>query len=697
MPRLAAAFAGGVFCASYWGQSLPWWVFLALYALLIPGIMGSESRLHKRYTGRWRFGVLAVMFFFFSGCHLVQLRRQLDHPVHFSKLEGQVLLLRLSEAVTEKPRSVQLTARVLSVICPAGSHRAKGKLMVYLEKDSLAFSLRYGDVIAVPHRAQAVGEPLNPHQFNYSRYLSYRHMGHSLWVPATDWRKTTENRGFFLMRWSLHLRDAALQVFSRLDLGEREFAILSALLLGYRELLDEDLRREFAGAGAMHILCVSGLHVGIIYLILRVLLSFLRPLPGGRYLQTVGMLLLIWLYASLTGFSPSVLRASTMFSFVAAGQSAGRPVNIYNTLSASAILLLLIDPYMITHIGFQLSYLAVLGIVSLQPHFYALLRFRWWLADKAWSILTVSMAAQLATGPLALYYFNQFPNYFLLTNLAVIPLSGGVIYSALLSLVIGTLPVIGPLSAQALAFLLWLLQASVGWIEGLPHATTTGVHLPLLSVPVFFFFLVFAVRYLFHSGRSALIYALICLLFLAASQVRHACRQHTQEFFTVYAGNRSAAIDFVLGKECVALLCSDLYQDADQVNRLAGGQRVRHGLSSRVLSFPMDTPFVAHPSGLKKKYELLWFRGLLFWVTPPGSTQPAWPRDLEDELRLDYLVVSGNPRLDPLDFMRKYNPGRVIIDASNSPWVVNRWESACEALEADCWVVQRQGAYRRAI
>lgn len=697
MPRLAGAFAGGVFCAAYGGLSLPWWVFSAFYLLLIPGIIGSESRWHKRYTRRWRFGVLALLFFFFSGCHLVQLRRQMDHPAHFSKLEGQLLLLRLSEAITEKPRSVQVTARVLSVICPADARRAKGKLMVYLEKDSLAFSLRYGDVIVIPNRAQAVGEPLNPHQFNYSRYLAFRHMGHSLWVPGGEWQKTSENRGFFLMRWSLHLRHTALQSFSRMDLGEREFAILSALLLGYRELLDEDLRREFAGAGAMHILCVSGLHVGIIYLILRVLLSFLRPLPGGRYLQTAGMLLLIWLYASLTGFSPSVLRASTMFSFVAAGQSAGRPVNIYNTLSSSAILLLLIDPYMITHIGFQLSYLAVLGIVSLQPHFYALLECRWWLADKAWSILTVSMAAQLATGPLALYYFNQFPNYFLLTNLAVIPLSGGVIYAALVSLVTETLPVIGHLPARVLSLLLWLLQASVGWIEGLPHATTSGVYVPLLSVPVFFLFLVFAIRYLFHSVRRALLYALACLLFLAGSHVRHVHRLHTQVFFTVYAGQRSAAMDFVFGRECLALLCSELYPQPGQVNRLAGGQRIRYGVSSRVLSLPLDTSFIAHPLGLKKNNELLWFRGLLFWFTPPGHNQPAWPMDQADEHRLDYLVVSGNPRLDPIDILETTTPGRVIIDASNSPWVVERWEKACEALESDCWVVQRRGAYRRAI
>jgi competence protein ComEC len=397
---------------------------------------------------------------------------------------------------------------VKKLIDDEGELKVSGRLMLYLQKDSLAASVKYGDYLLIENNFQEISDPKNPGEFNYRRFLSYSNIFHQAYRTSGQWQPTGRNQGFFLVRWSLAMRHKALQTFEDHHLSGREFAVVSALLLGFREYLDEDLRREFAGAGAMHILCVSGLHVGIIFLVLKFLLSFLNKVPRGRIVQTVLVILLIWFYAAITGFSPSVLRASTMFSFVALGHSFRRTTSIYNTLAASAFLLMIIDPYIITRIGFQLSYLAVISIVALQPFFYQQLVFKNYLLDKAWAILTVSLAAQLATGPLSLFYFHQFPNYFLLTNLIVIPLASLIIYSALATLVLTPIPFVGMVAGKVLFGFVYALHQSVKFIEGLPYSTSSNVFINLPETLAIFMVLIFLSLFFMQQRPKALRLAL---------------------------------------------------------------------------------------------------------------------------------------------------------------------------------------------
>ncbi len=740
-------------------------VFAALYLILVVVWLVLKRYWLSHFGLRWVFGLLASTVFFVMAYHLAQNhdhRYVKDHFSRYSDQEG-VLFLRIYEPVAEKTNSYQLLGKVScfnpykslrrgnldsteeAVIGQSDPIRVKGNIIVYLEKDSLAGTLRYGDVVIIENLYEEVRPPQNPGQFNYKRFLINQQVFHSTYRQSGSWYRIDTDKGSSLVRWSLQLREQALRVFSDKGLPDREFAVISALLLGYREYLDEDLQREFAGAGAMHILCVSGLHVGVIYLILKTMLLFLRRIPGGLYIQTFLVLVLIWLYASITGFSPSVLRASTMFSFVAAGQIFYRRANIYNTLAASAILLLIIDPYIITRIGFQLSYLAVVSIVSIQPMLYKRVQVKNAILDKAWGIVTVSIAAQVATGPLSLFYFHQFPNYFLLTNLIVIPLSGMIIYGGLFTLLVHQVPWLGYIAGKLLHGLLFALHTSVKQIEGLPFSTSGNIYIGLPDTLLMFMFLVFGFLYFAVKRYMYLRIALVASLVISACFSYRSIQLHRQKQFVVYHVNQATAIDFIQGKERAVFVSRQLLTDPDRAGFQTTGYRVSRGVPrpslmlysglpaitiinrplkhsqvhsgtdiERGLPWLLTYSFVRPPLALgisdKKKLvgceihyhypddnflsgHYIYFQEKLFVLLTESHT-PIWHNDFTCiEVPVDYLIICSNPGGDPETYLRVFRPSKVIIDASNSTRNVFRWKEACESLGVKFWAVSERGGY----
>ena len=219
------------------------------------------------------------------------------------------------------------------------------------------------------------------------------------------------------------VRDRLIAILNEALPNKEERSVVSALTLGYRTELAQDTLDYFASTGAMHVLSVSGLHVALIYMILGFLLAFLKRGKIGPIIFSVVMILFLWIYAFISGFSPPVQRATVMFTFVIIGNGIRRPVNIYNSLTASALFLILLNPNVLFDVGFQLSYLAILGIVLIQPVLYNILELTNPILKWTWSLFTVSVAAQLMTFPLGLFYFNQFPNLFWLSNFIVVPVT----------------------------------------------------------------------------------------------------------------------------------------------------------------------------------------------------------------------------------------------------------------------------------
>ncbi|MGB0177492.1 MAG: ComEC/Rec2 family competence protein, partial [Owenweeksia sp.] len=438
-----------------------------------------------------------------------------------------------------------------------------GKVLLYIEKDSLSASLDYGDEIVYTGRLNELDGPQNPHEFDYRNYLNLKAVYAQAYVPASAWQLFKRREGFSLKGWSSEVRKYLLGVIGQWPLSEKEGSVTKALLLGYRYDIDDRLLRAYSSAGATHVLAVSGLHVGIVYMITYYLLFFLGKVKYGPFIRSVILVILLWAYALITGLSPSVVRAATMFSFVAVGTAFKRPTSIYNTLLASAMVLLVIKPTYLFEVGFQLSYMAVLGIVWLQPRFESLLKPQNWVLKQIWTITTVSLAAQIATFPLGLYYFHQFPALFLISNLLVIPLVTVLMYVGLVALVLSAS---GWMFKPLIAVYDWLLQlmnSSVEWVEGLVIFLIDQIHISRFELVLLYLFIGFGFAWLFKGGvwRLQIAKGIAVLLLVFQLIENYHLQEHPQ--LTVYAMRDHEAMSFMSGGKGVLVADSALLADED--------------------------------------------------------------------------------------------------------------------------------------
>ena len=374
-----------------------------------------------------------------------------------------------------------------------------------------------GDLLVLKGRLESIEPPKNPGQFDYSSYMSSKGIVGRTFCRSGNLVKAGRSGRLKLRRWSSLLQGKLERKIESFGLNIREASVLKAILIGWRSDLDRDVKGKFASAGAMHILAVSGLHVGILYLLLRLVLQPLERIPKGKWLVSFLIVGGIWVYAFVSGLSPSVSRAATMFTFVSIGTLLQRDTNIYNTLIASALFLLIIQPNLLFSLGFQLSYAAVLGIVSLQPVIYGLVNFQnLWILDKLWSLLSVSIAAQVGTLPLTLYYFHQFPVWFLITNTIVIPLTWFIMFYGLLMLILSFFISTPELLLNILKGAVSLLNEAVSFIEGWKFSVWKIYSFSPVSLVLLSFVIFFAILILIKPVKRGffIFIALLCVFFL---------------------------------------------------------------------------------------------------------------------------------------------------------------------------------------
>ncbi|MDP6909121.1 MAG: ComEC/Rec2 family competence protein, partial [Flavobacteriales bacterium] len=404
----------------------------------------------------------------------------------------------------------------------------------------------------------------NPNEFNYARYLRFHNILFRGYVNSKNWKLLSDGKPS-LKRWFLKVRSQLISKLEAARLQDDELAVASALILGYRLDLDRELMAAYAEAGATHVLAVSGLHVGIVYVIFNMLLKFMDRSRKTRILKTIILILCLFGYAGLTGLSASVFRAATMFSFVAVGKMIDRSTNIFNTLAASAFCLILYEPMIVMQVGFQLSYAAVIGIVIVQPKLFNLIAFNNRLVDWAWSITCVSLAAQLATFPLGLLYFHQFPNLFLISNLLVIPAAAVILY-------LGFSLFLFSFWEPALLFfgflldsIIELLNDTVSLIERIPHSVLSGIDISILESLLIYGIISSFLVFIANKRFSGLYASLILTVVLLAYQVIETHSQKNQKFIAIYNVRGETAIALIEGKDVTFLSSKEMWEDEQRM------------------------------------------------------------------------------------------------------------------------------------
>lgn len=503
------------------------------------------------------FGLLSFMLMLSCGAGLTLSVSNHLYPdnINVKKGNNQFFVARIVDEPQSSAKSVKVEAEIAST--DLGSF---GRVLLYFAKDSVSQSFRYGDELVIKSNLQPVENLGNPNEFNYKRYLRFNGINFRGYVKASDCQMLSSNN-FSIRGWFFEVRADLIEKLKEAKLTGNELAVASALILGYRTDLDKELMSAYAGAGATHVLAVSGLHVGIVYIILNTVLKFMDRRRGLKIAKTILLIFILFGYAALTGLSASVFRAATMFSFVAIGQAIKRDTNIFNTLAASAFCLIAYEPMIVMQVGFQLSYAAVLGIVIIQPRLFKLLTFDNRFLDWAWSITCVSIAAQIATFPLGLLYFHQFPNLFLVSNLVVIPAAAGILY-------LGFSLFLFSFWKPALLYFGFLLDSLISIInqivmriESIPYSVLTGIDISTIESLIIYTTIGLALIFVVHQKPKSLYGAIALAILFVGMQISEVYHQKSQRFATIYNVKDGIALAIVDGNHVNFFSTKSFYEN----------------------------------------------------------------------------------------------------------------------------------------
>ncbi|MBF9255149.1 ComEC family competence protein [Pontibacter sp. 172403-2] len=669
---------------SYSAEVLAFFVAAYLVAFLL-------ARRYKSGSVTDVAGILGLLCFVAGGLWATHLHTELHAPNHLLHLQNPLAYYVgvVDDYVVQKP-GYQRTVLELEQVQVNGIWQpATGKVQLSVPHDSeQPYELTYGDRLLVKGAPQPVPAAQNPNQFDYGAYLANRNIFYRQFLQAHEYVKLGSEPGNPVLYLSIRWRRQLEQLLREKIPARREYAISSALILGVTDELDNAIKAAYINTGTMHVLSVSGLHVGLIYGVMMLVLVHFRRTPRQRLLAAIVAILGLWFYAFMTGLSPSVLRSVVMFTLVTVALASGRRTNIYNTLAIAAFALLLYNPYFLLNVGFQLSFLAVLGIVYFQPRFYRLLAFDNQLLNKLWLFFTVSLAAQLVTLPLGLLYFHQFPVYFWLANMVVVPLSTLALYTGLTALALVWIPVIGPLLFKLHFGVIWCMNELNTGLTHLPLALINGIDISLLQTVLLYVLLILVILFLSLKKLRYLALATVVVAILAGQEIAEVLQQKQQQTLAIYNVRRATGIALVQGQQATMLADSVLLHDEGNYTYNIQPHLWHLGVPQPQFVSLEGTP-VADPAitALPDSNRLVVWQGQrLLILSHPPKLQP------KSRLPLDYILLRNNVRLRSED-LQSYTSEKVILDASNSLWYRQRLHRQLDTLGIAYYDVADSGAF----
>jgi competence protein ComEC len=674
----------GTGCTTGYLPGIPVLIFL----LLLPAYLFFRTS----YRFRWVYGLLVNVALFLTGAYLVASTRIHNQPAPDEEAElgrNSLLLCRIELSPVARTNSFTAHTKVVSRLDSLGKwQKINRKAIIYFKTDSLCTNLHYGDMILVSGALRPVPGTSNPDAFNYRQYLQNQGIYFQLFVEPEQWKYIGIAGHNPIKAGAEICRNEFLDVFRLFGIEGQEFALAAALLLGSRDFLEKETEQEFSNAGAVHVLSVSGLHVGIMYVVIDKLLFFLKRGRISRKFHHILIILCIWAYAFISGLPSSVIRAALMFSLVAAGNMMKRSPENYNILAVAAFLQLLIDPFEITRVGFQLSYLAVLGIFAFYKPLNELISPKNGLAAWTWSIIAVSVAAQLVTFPLGSYYFHMFPVYFLLTNMIVVPLAAVITYFAVFLLIAGAAGLTFQWLAWPLNRSLRFMTDAVEWIQNIPGAVIDQIVFSQFQVILIYVFIATVFAWLILSYRKIAFILPLCIIFFSLSLLGQQFDRLKTSEIIVYSIPGHTAIDLMHRRKAVFLCDPDLPGIPGKVNYSAGQHRLMAGINSvRVLDVKNDLDIT--DVKFEKLGPFIYFYGKRLAII-----DKEW-KDIQppDGFETDLAVITGIPRAKFEDILTQITMKQIIIDSSIPAYKAEKIIEYCLCAGIPCHSVRKEGAF----
>jgi competence protein ComEC len=646
----------------------------AAVTLLITLVAYSFLPVTQKFAFSSAHGILFHGLFLVAGAGSVQVSHIRQDPQWFGHLPApSMMLLKLEEPLVEKPNSYKAVASVVQVYGGGRARTTTGRLIIYFSKDSSLLSLSYGSLLLVKKGLQEIRNSGNPGGFDFKRYALFQGITHQVYLTATDLVVLPQKEPQLWKQFLFESRVFIVDVLRQHISGLREQGLAEALLIGYKDDLDKNLVQAYSNTGVVHVIAISGLHLGIIYWILL----FLTKALAAKRTALLRLLLIIaglWTFSFLAGAQPSVLRSAVMFSAIAWSTVINRKSSIYNTLALSAFVLLCFNPFWLWDLGFQLSYTAVLSILLFYKPIYNWLYFPNKVIDFFWSLAAASLAAQLLTLPISIYYFHQFPLLFLVANLFAVPLSSAILIGELLLCALHFLRPIADLLGRLLQWMIQIMNTSVENLDAVPFAVWNGLSISILQMGVLYAVIAAAAHWLLEKNMTSLRIALAGCLLFSVLRTASFMNAEAQKKIIVYNVSRHPAMDLISGRECMFGGDPELEQNELLRTFHIQPSRIQH----RAAPIPGQELPYSFSFGGKSVLRIdssLRFRKAK--LKPP----------------IDLLVLSRNPKVYMVTLANAFAIKQVVIDASVPQWKAKLWEKDCDSLRIACYNVREKGAF----
>lgn len=568
---------------------------------------------------------------------------------HYLNAYGTARKMKEIELVRELS-STSFSNNYIGKLIRSGGQAASGKLLILQTKDSLTKAWPIGTRFLTSQESKPLRGPLNPGQFSYKDYLINQKIYHQINLSTRN-VSLVKSASPNLNQTKLNFKRTIFGKIESSGLNPQSQGMLKALLFAERKALDPKLIEDYTHAGVIHLLALSGLHIGLFVGFFMVLFSPLVRLKYGKTLRTFFVLLALWAFAYLIDFPPSVTRAVTLFSFIVMGKSIafGRATFHYTVLSF--LILLLCYPPFLKSIGFQLSYLAVIGILIIHPLINSIWTPRQNILKRLWEWTSVCLAAQLAVSPISIYYFHQFPSLFLLSNLMIIPFFGFFLIFCTVTLVLLGINSLPEILAVLFDKTTILLNRGVGWVAEQEAFLFKSIYLSLSTSLLLYSLLLGVVLWAYDRKIKKLgAVAFIVMGLLLNRYIVYQATAQENSFWIFHKYNAS-----LMGHQ----LGLDFYY-------FSSSPRETQPLLEDFLNSKLRTS--AQAITIQNFYESEGLRILIIDREAPYS---------QIEFDPQYLILRNNPPINLERILATYSPKQIIADGSNSPWFIEKWEQPC--------------------
>jgi len=638
----------GIIIAHLYPNVLYFYLAIVLYtSLLIIWFISKDHLFQTTY-----FGILTYTCFFFLGAvtyqiNLPEFQKHGYYQTDSIGLKENILQLKVKEVLKSDTYNSKYMAEIIAV----NNNYFNGKILLNIKKDSFEKILNIDDLLLISSKIKKIYSPLNPHQFDYSMYM--KSLGIYNQVYSSYQSFLNQSKGKPTLRGQASkIRNQLIKKLNNSALTPNEIEIVKALILGQKKDINKQLYSDYAAAGAIHILAVSGLHVGIIYFTLITLLRPLKRLFKHELIISIIIVISLWGFAFLTGLSPSVIRAVTMFSFFAFAKAINRETNTINTLFLSYFTLLIINPLWLFHIGFQLSYLAVLSILWLLPLFNKVYCPKNYFARKIWDIFTVTLAAQTGIFPLSIYYFHQFPGLFFMTNLIILPFLGVLLVGGIILIILSIFNVIPEWFALTYNYLIKFMNSCIHVIANQKLFLFQNITFSLYKVFASYLLIISIILFWNYQNRKNSLFFAVGLSILFSVSI-----------FDNYSNSKNELIVFHKNKQSIIG-----NKNNSVLNLYSSDSKLNIGNSYPIKAYKVAKG-IKYYSEIKSPYIFKYNENLILVLDSLG----IYP----DSNKIDIVILTYDPKINLNRILESLQPKMIIADGSNHKSYVKRWKKSC--------------------